>query len=98
MRTPTMKERFTLQKYHKWFAHISRNAEDGWVGPARTIGAAVLLAMERFDAELPNKVYVCQGHKLMKFEIEEMGVDYTHEVKSGQCFCVIINPEKEETK
>ena len=91
MKTKTLKERFTLAPRHKWFAHTTKDAEDGWVGPSDTIGDAVLKAEEWFG-DLHASVFVAQGRKLKKWEIEDMEVEYDWEVESFEAFEVVISP------
>ena len=91
MKCKTLKERFTLAPRHKWFAHTSKDAEDGWVGPSDTVGEAVLKAEEWFGDEHAS-CFVAQGRKLKRWEIEDMEVDYDWEVESNECFEVVISP------
>ena len=68
-----------LEPRREWFAHVDREAEDGWSGPHNNIDSAlraVLLDWERDS----YTAYVAQGRKLTKREREEMGVDYSWEV------------------
>lgn len=76
---------------HGWFAHVCKSAEDGWCGPYSTIeqAAAVVLADEETDT-----CYVALGRKLRKYEIEEMGADYTYEVESRKAIKLVLPNEK----
>lgn len=91
MKAKTLKERFRLASRHKWFAHIYRDAEDGWVGPCATIGEAVLMS-EETHGDWHESVFVAQGRKLKKREIEDMDVEYTWEVDSHEAFEIVITP------
>jgi hypothetical protein len=95
MRAKTLKERFKLAPRQKWFAHTSKDAECDWVGPSDTIGDAVLMADSWFEHR-NESVFVAQGRKLNKREIEEMGVDYDWEVDSAEAFEVVM-PGKAES-
>ena len=80
-----LKDRFTLSPRNKWFVQINKDAEDGWIGPSNTIGEAVLQAEDWFG-DLHGSVFIAQGRKLLKWEIEDMEVDYDWEVESFECF------------
>lgn len=73
---------------HFWFVHEYDKAEDGWIGPHRTIDAALADGVRWFGDEV-SVLYVAQGFKMTKGEREEKGVEYTHEVDSECCLKVI---------
>ena len=77
---------------HGWFAHICRTAEDGWLGPYRLMEeAARNYLLDEPDA---TEVWLAQGRKLRKWEIEEMGVDYAYEVKSETAIKLVLPNDK----
>ena len=95
MKAKTLKERFTLAPRHAWFANISRDAEDGWVGPYRTVGEAVLGA-EEWWGDSHESVFVAQGRKIKKQEREEWEVEFQYLVETPFAFEVVISPTKRE--
>ena len=64
---------------HKWFAHTSREAENGWSGPHDHIEDAARATLLAWEAE-GDTCYIAQGRKLTKTEYEEQGAEYTWEV------------------
>lgn len=64
---------------HKWFAHTSREAENGWSGPHDHIEDAARAALLAWEAE-GDTCWIAQGRKLTKAEYEEQGAEYTWEV------------------
>lgn len=66
-----------LKPRHKWFAHYSLAADDGYYGPHNTIEPAIaeVLANHGID-ETGRSVYVFQGYKMTKKEQEEWGMEY----------------------
>jgi hypothetical protein len=69
--------KYKLKPRNKWFSQVSLDAEDQWIGPCQTIEEAFISCLAD---ELVEKVYIGQGRKLSKQEIDEMCVDYAWEV------------------
>lgn len=95
MKIKTLKERFTLAPRHAWFANISMDAEDGWVGPCKTVGEAVLQA-EQWWGDLHASVFIAQGRKLKKWELEELEVEFQYLVEAPCAFEVVISPNTKD--
>lgn len=88
-------EQLTLRPRWRWFAHTCRDAEDGWYGPHRTIGAAVLDAVSNCDDGY-RVAFVAQGRKLSKREMDDMDVEYSWEVVSANAFEVRLPAKWED--
>lgn len=64
----------------KWFAHIERNAGEGWSGPHDHMEDAARAALLAWEAA-GDICWITQGRKLTKAEYEEQGAQYTWEVE-----------------
>jgi len=73
-----------LRERHRWFASDAARNADGWFGPHRTVDAALAEAWSHFGRA--ETIFVGQGRKLTKIELEEMGVEYTWEVDTSTLF------------
>jgi hypothetical protein len=73
---------------HGWFAHVCLDAEDGWLGPYRLMEEAARTVL--LDEPHATEVWLAQGRKLRKHEIEEMGVGYTYEVDTRQSLKLVL--------
>ena len=69
--------KYKLKPRHKWFSSTDADADEGWFGPYANLEDAFIDCMSN---EFEGPVYIGQGHRLTKAEIEEYGVDYAWEV------------------
>jgi hypothetical protein len=72
-----------LQPRHKWFSSYDNLCDDGWWGPHDTVEAA---ALECYCKNSSERIFVAQGRKLTKAELEDLGVEYTWEVEVQHAF------------
>jgi hypothetical protein len=87
-----------LKPRHKWFSSDSKDAENGWYGPHKTVEEAIIdCASNWFGGE---QIFIAQGYKLTKLQREEYGdPEYDWEVDSRNAFKVILpTTPKEEIK
>jgi hypothetical protein len=77
------------KRRHKWFAHTSREAENGWSGPHNHIEDAARAALLAWEAE-GDTCYIAQGRKLTKAEYEEQGAEYTWEVDTLNAMKLVL--------
>lgn len=75
------------QPRHKWFSAPDLESEE-WCGPHDTIEMAAMECWGEYGTE--HQVYIAQGRKLTKFEIAEMGVEYTWEVDDKYAFLITV--------
>lgn len=78
---------------HKWFAHTSRDAENGWSGPHDHMEEAARAALLAWEAE-GDTCWIVQGRKLTKAEYEEQGAEYTWEVDTINAMMLRLPNEK----
>jgi hypothetical protein len=71
------------QPRHKWFSSYDNECSDGWWGPHDTVEAA---ALECYSNNGTERIFVAQGRKLTKAELEERGDEYTWEVDTLHAF------------
>lgn len=82
--------RLVRKPRHKWFSAPERQWENGWLGPHETIEAAVIECANNYE----GPIFVGQGHKLSKAELEDFGSEYDWEVDTENAIEVRLPNEK----
>jgi hypothetical protein len=74
---------------HRWFSAPSRENEDGWFGPHKTIEAAVIECACNRESD-DERIFVGQGYRLNARERDERGAEYNWEVDVKNAVEIIL--------
>lgn len=74
--------RFRLKPRYRWFSASSRECDDGWYGPHKTISDAVIEFVGEYGWDIP--CFVAQGRKMTKDEAQASALEYTWEVEEPE--------------
>lgn len=75
---------------HKWFAGTDRQQEDGWLGPHNTIEEAILeQACDPFF-EISSPIWIAQGRKMTKEELDEFDAGFTWTVDTKNAIKIYL--------